>query len=318
MFPLYLSSCYDACDTISNEKQTINIRKLKGNNRFILEDGSLLQLAGVSDVKASADYFRKTLIPGDNTFILDQNGVKDGAKLCYVYKNGVCLNSYVISHGIVPPDLSYLYDSIEVYKEVLNRPVIAAPNPVATTQSQKTFAELYDVLKSSVVVVNSQYGSQSMLGTGFFIDSIGTIISNHHVYNSNYSGYIELETGDQFRISQILQDNEALDYVVFRIENPNNIKFNPVKIVTNNSKKGEPVLIIGHPEGMKFTVTKGIITNINQGMRPDDIMIDAAVNHGNSGGPLFNMNGEVIGLVTYKRSNECELCGFALDIRKIH
>ena len=138
------------------------------------------------------------------------------------------------------------------------------------------------------------------LGSGFIIDASGLVVTNNHV----------IEGADE--ISVILQDNTTLkaevvgrdetgDIALLRVK-PNK----PLPIVefgdSNASRVGDWVLAIGNPFGLGGTVTAGIVSarsrDIRQGPYDDFIQTDAAINRGNSGGPLFNMDGRVIGINT--------------------
>ena len=291
-----------------------NIQSFEGNNVLKFQEGETVKLAGLPDNERTRAFIRENLGQQSEIALLwDSHYDNNGNLLAYIYSNGICLNTKAIQEGRIKADASYAYDSLDVYQ---------SPSPKRTQEvahtptDSKSLEDLYDNLKQSVAVVYAKDDYSVSLGSGFFIGENGIMLSNHHVYSSGMEGIIELEDGRKFPIIEVLEDNTELDYVIFKIDTKGE-SFTPVKIVDHDSKKGEAVFVIGNPEGMKFTLTPGIISNIDQGKRSGDIMTNAAVNHGNSGGPMFNMKGEVIGLVTYKRGGDCELCGFALDIRRI-
>ena len=145
-----------------------------------------------------------------------------------------------------------------------------------------------------------QQRKSTSLGSGFIIDKKGIIITNNHVIQ------------DADEINVILQDNKVLkatvvgrdsktDLAVLSVKTSEDLPFVPL----GNSDKmrvGDWVLAIGNPFGLGGSVTAGIISargrNINSGPYDDFIQTDASINRGNSGGPLFNMQGEVIGINT--------------------
>lgn len=312
-----LSSCISNANEIATfTKRTI--QSLEGNNIIRFQEGEKVKLAGLPDNERTQAFIRANLEKQEEVSILwDSHYDNEGNMLAYIYtKNGICLNTKALQEGKIKADVSYAYDSLEVYQSTLSK---KAPEYHATSEG-KSLEELYEELKKSVVVVysknNSLFSNSISLGSGSFISEDGLILSNHHVYSSGMEGIVELKDGRTFPIIEVIEDNVELDYVIFKIDTKGNT-FSPVKIVEEDSKIAEKIFVIGNPEGMKFTITQGIISNIDQGQRSGDIMTDAAVNHGNSGGPMFNMKGEVIGLITYKRGASCENCGFALDIRKI-
>jgi serine protease Do len=142
--------------------------------------------------------------------------------------------------------------------------------------------------------------SKRSLGSGFIIDSTGFIVTNQHV----------IEDADE--ITVILQDNTALKAQVIgasAIADIAVLKVNAAKplptVTFGDSRKtrvGEPVLAIGNPLGLGGSVSAGIVSALNRDIMKspydDYIQTDAAINHGNSGGPLFNLKGEVIGINT--------------------
>jgi len=145
-----------------------------------------------------------------------------------------------------------------------------------------------------------QQRKSTSLGSGFIIDKKGLVITNNHV----------IQGADE--ISVVLQNNESLkaevvgrdvktDIAVLRIKPKKDLPFvNMGK--SDEIRVGDWVVAIGNPFGLGGTVTAGIVSargrNINSGPYDDFIQTDASINRGNSGGPLFNMAGEVIGINT--------------------
>ncbi len=139
----------------------------------------------------------------------------------------------------------------------------------------------------------------SSLGSGFIIDKKGIVITNNHVIDKAEDILVKVNS-KEFKAKVIGADPYA-DLAVLKIESKEN--FVPVKFGdSDKARVGEWVVAIGNPFGLGGTVTSGIISARNRdiGMtRYDDfIQTDASINQGNSGGPLFNLNGEVIGINT--------------------
>ena len=155
------------------------------------------------------------------------------------------------------------------------------------------------------------------VGSGFIIDASGYIVTNNHV----------IDGGDQIMVT--LQDDTTLEASVVGRDTVTDIallKVNagkklPVAVWgdANKSRPGDWVLVIGDPFGLGGTVTAGILSararEINAGPYDDFLQTDAAINRGNSGGPLFNMAGEVIGINTaiYSPSGGSIGIGFAIS-----
>ena len=159
------------------------------------------------------------------------------------------------------------------------------------------------------------------LGSGFLIDATGYIVTNNHV----------IEGADE--ISVTFQDNTTLKATLIGKDETGDIALlkvtsdKPLPFVafgdSGKSRVGDWVLAIGNPFGLGGSVTAGIVSarnrNIHQGPYDDFIQTDAAINQGNSGGPLFNMDGEVIGMNTaiYSRSGGSVGIGFSIPSKMV-
>ena len=139
----------------------------------------------------------------------------------------------------------------------------------------------------------------SSLGSGFIINKNGTIITNNHVIDGAED--IVVKVGDKEYKAKVLGADPYSDLAVLKIDT--NEKFTPVKFGNSDKARvGDWVVAIGNPFGLGGTVTSGIISarnrDINLTRYDDFIQTDASINKGNSGGPLFNLNGDVIGINT--------------------
>jgi len=164
-------------------------------------------------------------------------------------------------------------------------------------------------------------GEQSMreassLGSGFFISADGLIVTNNHVVAE--ADEILIYTSDAKRYkAKIIGSDEKTDLTLLKIS-----VSKPVPFVefgdSDQAKVGDWVMAIGNPFGLGGSVSLGIVSarnrNINSGPYDDFIQTDAAINQGNSGGPLFDMNGKVIGVATaiISRGGSSRGIGFAL------
>ena len=139
----------------------------------------------------------------------------------------------------------------------------------------------------------------SSLGSGFIINKNGTIITNNHVINNAED--IVVIVGDKEYKAKVLGADPYADLAVLKIDSID--KFTPVKFGdSDKARVGDWVVAIGNPFGLGGTVTAGIISarnrDINLTRYDDFIQTDASINQGNSGGPLFNLKGDVIGINT--------------------
>jgi len=138
------------------------------------------------------------------------------------------------------------------------------------------------------------------LGSGFVIDDDGHIITNNHVIEDADLIEVSFPNGDTYEATLIGRD-PATDIAVLKIEAGDDIPAVPWGD-SDSAEVGEWVIAIGNPFGYSGSVAAGIISarnrNISSGNYDDFIQTDVAINRGNSGGPLFNMDGEVIGVNT--------------------
>ena len=139
----------------------------------------------------------------------------------------------------------------------------------------------------------------SSLGSGFIISENGTVVTNNHVI-ANAEDIIVKIKDKEYKASVVGADPYA-DIAVLKIDTKE--KFTPVKFGdSDKARVGDWVVAIGNPFGLGGTVTSGIISarnrDINLTRYDDFIQTDASINQGNSGGPLFNLDGDVVGINT--------------------
>jgi serine protease Do len=147
---------------------------------------------------------------------------------------------------------------------------------------------------------NAPRHKTSSLGSGFIIDSAGIVITNNHVIADANEITVILNDGQKLK-AELLGKDAKVDVAVLRVK-PDK----PLKSVrfgdSDKMRVGDWVMAVGDPFGLGGTVTAGIVSarnrNIDSGPYDNYIQTDAAINKGNSGGPLFNMSGEVIGINT--------------------
>ena len=140
----------------------------------------------------------------------------------------------------------------------------------------------------------------SSLGSGFIIDEKGIVITNYHVIKGAEDIIVRVDGNKEYK-AKVIGSDPLSDVAVLQIDSKD--KFIPVKFGdSDKARVGDWVIAIGNPFGLGGTVTSGIISARNRdiGMNryEDFIQTDASINVGNSGGPLFDMNGDVIGINT--------------------
>ena len=138
------------------------------------------------------------------------------------------------------------------------------------------------------------------LGSGFIIDAKGIVVTNNHVIQGAEDIMVTVN-GEKEYEAKIIGADPLSDLAVLEIQSKD--KFIPVKFGDSDKARiGDWVIAIGNPFGLGGTVTSGIISARNRFLGlsryEDFIQTDASINQGNSGGPLFDMNGDVIGINT--------------------
>jgi serine protease Do len=145
-----------------------------------------------------------------------------------------------------------------------------------------------------------QERQSSALGSGFIIDEKGIVVTNNHVIQDAKDIVVQVNGEKKFE-AKVIGADPLSDIAVLQIETKE--KFIPVKFGDSDKARiGDWVIAIGNPFGLGGTVTSGIISARNRSIGlsryEDYIQTDASINQGNSGGPLFDMNGDVIGINT--------------------
>jgi len=145
-----------------------------------------------------------------------------------------------------------------------------------------------------------QERKSSALGSGFIIDTKGIVVTNNHVIQGAEDIIVRVNGEDEFK-AKVIGADPLSDIAVLQIEAEET--FTPVKFGDSDKARiGDWVIAIGNPFGLGGTVTSGIISARNRSIGlsryEDYIQTDASINSGNSGGPLFDMNGDVIGINT--------------------
>ncbi len=173
------------------------------------------------------------------------------------------------------------------------------------------FQQIIENLQPSIIQITARSGS----GTGFYVKEYDVIVTNEHVVGQSAEVGIAGKTFPK-SISRVWFTDSKHDLAF--IQPPAGIALEGIPLGSYEAlKDGDEVVAIGHPYGLNYTATQGVISKVNrirQGMQ--FIQIDAAINPGNSGGPLVNQEGAVIGVNTFIIKGGDNL-GFALPVRDL-
>jgi len=185
---------------------------------------------------------------------------------------------------------------------------------INTTKALKTELMKPEALKSTVVLITSKEGH----GSGFFLDNNGHIMTNNHVVDGQDTVTVYDNAGNRYLADVVAFDGQK-DLALLKIKDAKNIAF--VKLGDSELIDiGDEVIAIGNPVSTRLSasVSKGILSSRRELMGMELLQIDAAVNGGNSGGPLFNQSGHLVGVVNAKvQGDGAEGLGFAIPAKNM-
>jgi len=219
-----------------------------------------------------------------------------------------------------------LADSVAVIRENING--VQLENQAAISELSRRLSEQKEDIQGEINLIKAtqddfsgviedsvrgvvNIGTDISAGTGFIVDSSGYVLTNQHVIQG--SSFIRILTydGDVYNAELVAQD-VFLDLALIKVEG----EFSELEFADSDSVQvGEKVIAIGNPLGLSFTVTEGIISAVKR-TGPNGvqayIQTDVTLNPGNSGGPLINKQGKVVGVNNFKIGG-AESLGFALE-----
>ena len=205
--------------------------------------------------------------------------------------------------------------SVFFFSPVLTGPAFGAA-------SEKSISQVVEEQGKAVLVVSilGLGDSQQVAGSGFVVRTDGVVLTNYHVIEGAQAVTVKLPDGREFRAQGLLGSDPELDVAVLKIE-ANGLPTIPLGD-SDQVKVGQRVITIGNPLGvLEYTVSDGIISAI----RLDDdpaaklkkyLQITAPVSQGNSGGPLLNLSGQVIGIV-FANIEQGQNLNFAIPINAV-
>ena len=229
--------------------------------------------------------------------------------------------------------------AVSATKELTNPPPKAAtttdssaPKAAAVDSSGPVdLATLIDNAGRSLVLIRiaDSNGQNLGMGSGFIIDKNGLVATNYHVMRSAASAEAEFRDGSRFPVSGFRAYDEKRDIAIVQLENPP-ADLIPLEFAGQSEvRQGSSVIAMGHPRGLRFTATEGIVSAIHKATElppdlrgdmggPDDqvwIQTNATIFSGNSGGPLLTRSGKVVGINSWITRDVN--FGFALAIQHL-
>ncbi len=211
----------------------------------------------------------------------------------------------------------------------VNKPTVNSTDPngsssLTTTNERAAAENMADVIEraeQSVVRIEVTSADGDSLGSGFVVDQQGTIVTNCHVLAGALSAVAHFPNGRRCVVTGTKVIDQSRDIVIAQISDNS---APPIAIAGSLPRKGEQVTALGAPHGLAFTATRGIISAIRPGTEIGSehqgtwVQVDAALSPGNSGGPLINSHGEVVGMSTLASQGTAQNLNFGIsgqDIR---
>lgn len=172
---------------------------------------------------------------------------------------------------------------------------------------------------NSVVLVEARDINNNVVatGSGFIISSNGKVITNYHVIDGAYYVDVIFQNGTKYEVDGVLGNSISKDIVIMQLKDASNLQ----SVLLGDSdtlQLGNSIVAIGSPLGIQNTISTGIVSGLNRvnNREGKDIQISAPINDGSSGGALFNMNGQVVG-ITYSGINTTGDLNFAIPINDV-
>jgi S1-C subfamily serine protease len=167
---------------------------------------------------------------------------------------------------------------------------------------RQTYQGVVEITVSSAQQTPTGNQEAQAQGSGFVIDSDGHIVTNEHVVDNADSVSVQFWNGNTYKATVVGSD-QSTDLAVIKVDAPQSM-LHPLTLGNSSDVRvGDPVVAIGSPFGLEETLTAGIVSAVHRQMQApnsftinDSIQTDAAINHGNSGGPLLNASAEVVGV----------------------
>lgn len=178
--------------------------------------------------------------------------------------------------------------------------VLFCPFCVASAEGDANFVELEKIVKSAVITIETYDKEGNPLGSssGFFINKQGHLITNYHVLKGVYRAMVKTFDGKEYPVKLVLAESETTDLIKVLVDIPEQmVKF--IGLSQNAPEVGNRVMLVDNPFGLKQTVSEGVISGIRDIPTIGKILqISDPLHPGSSGGPVLNVEGQVIGIIT--------------------
>lgn len=328
--PFYISILFviglfllNACGRTSFDRSLHTVKAIIDGRTIEVENRIIIHLIGIQDSYEGKAYLEKLLLGKKIKFVFDsekKEQPRSKIKEFYGYiktVNRISVNGSMLKLKLTGIDSEFLNDSLRSFQRYSNGDFtndIESSDRYENTDTSlsSSFVELVKRIEPSVFLVIKYQGDQAVgQGTGFFISNDGIGISNYHVFDGGDNWKIKCGQ-DILKVEKIITYDQPYDFVIFKVEVVEH-GHAYLKFASAIPSNGEEIFVIGNPQGLERTVTKGIVSAKRSVNSPNDyLQIDAAISPGSSGSPVCNMKGEVVGIATMKQL-DCEMCNFAIN-----
>ena len=294
------------------------VQRVIDGNTIQLNNGLKVELLGIDKTDKSRNYLQQNLVNKRVRLTADSHEpqyYKDAGTetvRAYVNTDNLNVNGYMLlNKQYAELESNYCSDSLEAFRSYI-APSKPDPDPDYPKNPKKTY-ELLDGVKLSKKITGSTFlivgvrDLGTVIGTGFFINENGLALTNYHVLNGNnlrdnFRVFLSDEEGhitgdrDRYIKREVIHDNK-LDYTIFYVDLDPGETVPYLDLARERPERGTEVAVVGNPgtdSGLHLaTVTFGHISNLpNEG----EIQFDASITHGNSGGPVCDYYGRVVGI----------------------
>lgn len=223
------------------------------------------------------------------------------------------------------PTLKVNKSELQKTPQPTSSPVVNGQTDVTVDGTETVFSKLYDENCNTVVVLDGyimQNGQELKYSqsSGFIISEDGYILTNHHCVDGMDKITVTLYSGETYD-AEVVGSDDRTEVAVLKIDSKEKLK-TAVLGDSNKIKIGQYAIAIGNPVGFEYSMSIGFVSGLERAVDSNNfrykmIQVDTPLNSGNSGGPLFNAQGEVIGINTMKSSSYTSVVegiGFAIPI----
>lgn len=269
-------------------------QKVLSGNTVELQNGLKVEILGIKPSVLTKEYLEREVL-GKMVIVVSDSKQPQYISTymtkvrAYLKVKGesLCISGKMLSFRTAELNQTFVHDSINSFKMYAyggNHPIMSS-------------TELYVYMKPATFRVVCNGG----VGTGFFINDNGLAVTNNHVYDGNGSASIQffdrdgnVNESDSRTIDQMIYtiNNDRVDFTIFKVHLSNDEKVRYMPLIAGHEKEGASIAKIGCPVGQPCNFQVGTLSHYNDGFFTHSIQS----NHGDSGGPIVNFRGEVIGV----------------------